>query len=148
MECNGCEIRPELYYDPDFQIWARREEDGNLTVGMTDYSQSIAGKILHARVRKAGTRRPPNKPIATLESGKWAGPVPNFFDCVIVEPNEEIMADPKLLNLEPYEAWIAVVEPVNGAETALEGMLTGDAAGEEFCRRAQEEGWECSRDVR
>ena len=143
MECNGCEVRPELYYDPDFQIWVRREEDGNLTVGMTDYAQSIAGNILHARVRKAGTRRPPEKPIATLESGKWAGPVPNFFDCVILDPNESIMEDPSLLNQEPYESHIALVEPVNGADSALEGMLTGDPAAEEFCRRAREEGWEC-----
>lgn len=39
MECNGCEFRAELYYDKESQIWARREDDGTLTVGMTDISQ-------------------------------------------------------------------------------------------------------------
>ncbi|MDH4149321.1 MAG: glycine cleavage system protein H, partial [Betaproteobacteria bacterium] len=41
MECNGCEFRPELYYDAEFQIWVRIEEQGELAVGMTDISQSI-----------------------------------------------------------------------------------------------------------
>ena len=124
MECNGCEFRPELYYDQEFQIWVRREGDGTLTIGMTDLSQTIAGKILHVRVRRPGTRRPPGKPVATIESGKYAGPVPNFFDCTIKEANQSVLEDPSLLNIEPYEAWIASVEPNEGADAALEGFLS------------------------
>jgi len=32
MECNGCEFHPELFYDDEFQIWVRREDDDTLTV--------------------------------------------------------------------------------------------------------------------
>lgn len=148
MECNGCEFRPELYYDQEFQIWVRREEDGSLTIGMTDLSQTIAGKILHVRVRRPGTRRPPGKPVATIESGKYAGPVPNFFDCNIKEANHNVLEDPSLLNIEPYEAWIARVEPNEGAEAALAGMLIGDEAHEGYCKRAREEDIHCERDIR
>ena len=38
MNCNGCEFHPELYYDPEFQIWVRVEDDGVLAIGMTDIS--------------------------------------------------------------------------------------------------------------
>jgi glycine cleavage system H protein len=148
MEYNGCEFRPELYYDKDFQIWVRREEDGTLTVGMTDVSQTVAGKILHARVRRPGTRRPPGKPVATIESGKWAGPIPNFFDCVIEEGNTAVLENPSLLNIEPYEAWVARVTPVEGADKALEGMLTGDAAGAGYAERCRKEDIHCKRGVR
>ena len=39
--CNGCEVRPELYYDAEFQIWARVESDGAVSIGMTDISQPL-----------------------------------------------------------------------------------------------------------
>lgn len=148
MEFHGCEFRPELYYDDEYQVWARREDDGTLTVGMTDISQSIAGKILHVRVRRPGTRRPPGKPVATIESGKWAGPVPNFFDCVIAEANVEVLEDPNLLNIEPYEAWIARVDPVGGPEAALSVMLTGEQAWEGYKARCERDNITCERGIR
>ena len=53
--CNNCEFRPELYYDAEFQIWVRVEKDGEVSVGMTDISQTRAGKIMHVRVRRPGS---------------------------------------------------------------------------------------------
>lgn len=148
MEYNGCEFRPELYYDRECQIWVRREEDGTLTVGMTDISQTIAGKILHARVRRPGTRRPAGKPVATIESGKWAGPIPNFFDCIIEEGNLSVLEDPNLLNIEPYEAWVARVRPVDGADRALSVLLIGDEAAKGYAERCRKEDIHCSRGAR
>jgi len=144
-ECNGCEFDPELYYDDDFQIWVRRGEGELLTIGMTDLAQTIAGRILHIRVRRPGTRRPAGKPVATVESGKWAGPVPNFFDCVIEEGNAEVLADPVRLNGDPYGAWLARVRPSVGVEEALANFLTGERARAGFCRRAVEEDIRCVR---
>lgn len=148
MECNGCEFRPELYYDTEYQIWARREEDSTLSIGMTDISQTVAGKILHVRVRKPGTLRPTGKPVATIESGKWAGPVPNVFDCVIVDANHTVLEDPNLLNIEPYEAWIARVRPSGTAEEALALLITGDAAQAGYCERCRREDIHCERGAR
>lgn len=148
MDCNGCEFHPELFYDDEFQIWLRREDDDTLTVGMTDLSQTIAGKIIHVRVRRPGTRRPPGKPVATIESGKWAGPIPNFIDCKIVEGNEEVLENPVLLNSDPYNAWIARVEATDGVDAALEQFLTGDKAEQGYCKRAKDEDIECQRKLR
>jgi glycine cleavage system H protein len=148
MECNGCEFHPELYYDAEFQIWLRREHDDSLTVGMTDISQTIAGKILHVRVRRPGTVRAPGKPVATIESGKWAGPIPNFIHCSIIEGNPEVLENPVLLNSDPYNAWIARVEAAEGADRALESFLTGEEAHEGYCKRARDEDIHCQRKVR
>jgi len=145
MECNGCEFRPELYYDDEFQIWVRVEEDGVLAVGMTDISQTIAGKILHVRVRRPGTRRPAGKPVATIESGKWAGPVPNFFDCTIDAANAGVLEDPSLLNRQPFEAWIARVRPAAPLAQALGVLVTGEKAYAGYCERCRRDGLECKR---
>ena len=148
MEFHGCEFRAELYYDRECQIWARKEDDGTLTIGMTDISQSIAGKILHVRVRRPGTRRPKGKPVATIESGKWAGTVPNIFDCVIVLANEDVLEDPNLLNIEPYEAWIARVQPVAPVDIAIKEMVTGDAAFALYGERCVRDDIHCERGMR
>ena len=146
MECNGCEFVPGLYYDKEFQIWVSDAAgDGSLTVGMTDISQSIAGKILHVRVRRPGNRRPAGKPVATLESGKWAGPVPNLFECIIEEANEAVLDTPILLNRDPYGAWIARVRPVDDVVTALSVLVQGDDARAGYCARARNEDIHCQR---
>ena len=145
MSCNNCEFHPELYYDKEFQIWVAQDDDGCLRVGMTDISQTIAGRILHVRVRKPGTRRPPGKPIATLESGKWAGPVPNLIDCVIEEGNLAVLERPALLNEDPYGAWIARVRPADDSVDVLSVFVTGAEAEKGYCARAQREDIHCSR---
>ena len=145
MECNGCEFRPELYYDDEYQIWARPEADGTVTVGMTDISQTIAGRVLHVRVRRPGSTRPKGKPVATVETGKWAGPVPNPFDCVIDAGNQAVLDDPALLNQAPYDHWIARVRPAAPAAEALSGLLTGDEAAQGYCARARRDDVHCKR---
>lgn len=144
-ECNGCEFRPGLYYDAGFQIWVRLEAGGALTVGMTDISQTIAGRILHVRVRRPGTLRPAGRPVATIESGKWAGPVPNLFDCTIAAANPAVLDEPALLNREPYEAWIARVVPAAPALEALAPLITGDAAWAGYCQRCRRDDIRCRR---
>lgn len=143
--CHGCEFRPELHYDADFQIWVRVEGDGTVSVGMTDISQTRAGKIMHVRVRRPGSLRPKGKPVATVETGKWAGPVPNPFDCTIEAANDAVLDAPERINRDPYAAWIARVRPVQPLEQALEGLVTGAQAEEGFCARAKADGIECKR---
>jgi glycine cleavage system H protein len=145
VTCNNCEFHPERYYDDEYQIWVSIEDNGDLLVGMTDISQTIAGKILHVRVRRPGTRRPPGKPVATVESGKWAGPIPNLMDCVIVEGNEKVLNEPGLLNRDPYGAWVARVKPSGSVDEALAKFLTGTEAQKGYCARAKDEDIHCER---
>jgi glycine cleavage system H protein len=88
------------------------------------------------------------KPVATIESAKWAGPVPNVFDCVIDLANEDVLEDPNLLNIEPYEAWIARVRPVASVDAALERLSTGDAAFELYRQRCLRDDIHCERGMR
>ena len=148
MEFQGCEFRHELHYDKEYQIWVRREADGTLTIGMTDISQTIAGRILHVRVRRPGTVRPAGKPVATIESGKWAGPIPNLFDCVIEAGNAKVLEDPALLNIEPYEAWVARVRPNDGVDRALGMLVSGKHAAEGYAERCRREDIHCKRSAR
>ena len=55
-EYNGCELPEDLWYDLDY-LWARPNEDGTFTVGMTDPAQTMAGRVVAATFRKVGTHR-------------------------------------------------------------------------------------------
>ena len=145
MSAHGCEFHPDLYYDAEFQIWVRPESDGTASVGMTDISQTIAGKVLHVRVRKPGNLRPKGKPVATVETGKWAGPVPNPFDCTREAGNEAVRDDPSLLNRDPYRHWIARVKPRAPIAAACADLLTGEAARQGFEERCRRDDIRCKR---
>jgi glycine cleavage system H protein len=129
---NGCEFPEDRSYfiERTQMTWVKVEGD-RLTVGLTDPAQTRAGKILHVRVKAAGTVRERGKPIATVESGKWAGPVMAPVAGTVVEANAEVEKDPGLLNTDPYgRGWIVRMTPSAPAEVAT--LLVGEAALAKF----------------
>lgn len=141
---NECIILTNLYYAVEDNTWVRVNDDGTVTIGMTDVAQSLAGPILHAKAKGAGTERRKGKPIATVESGKWVGPVKSPVNGEIVEVNEALAADAQLLNRSPYnKGWVIKMKPSN-LEEDLAGMVTGDAAVEAYRAKIQNDGVACT----
>jgi glycine cleavage system H protein len=58
------------------------------------------------------------------------------------------LEDPNLLNIEPYEAWIARVRPTASMEVALKDMVTGDPAFELYKARCERDDIHCERGMR
>lgn len=50
IEYNGCELPEDLWYDLDY-LWARPNDDGTFTVGLTDPAQTMAGRVVAAGAR-------------------------------------------------------------------------------------------------
>ncbi len=127
-EYRGCVIPKDLYYDIENQVWFRVNEDGTVTVGVTDIGQARAGKIINIRIKAPGKKLKKGKPVASLESGKWAGPVPADIEGEVVERNEKLFDKPDLINEDPYgEGWIAKIKPTN-LERDLQDLVTGEEA--------------------
>ncbi len=126
-EYRGCELPEDLYYDLDY-VWVRPEADGTFTLGITDPAQTMAGKVQYIFFKKPGMHRASGKPVARLESGKWAGGIPAPFDGEILRINERVVAAPGLVNVSPYgDAWLVVMRPDNLA-VAMARLHTGAAA--------------------
>jgi len=121
-----CLIPRDLLYETQMHLWLRPEDDGTLTVGLTDMAQTLAGKILYCTPRPAGLQRPANKPVAILEAAKWLGVIRVPFPTVIVASNEKLRDNPFAINQDPYgEGWVVRLAPdsddwrshlVNGTE--------------------------------
>lgn len=125
---NGCVILKDLHYNVDNNTWVRVIDDHTVAVGMTDVAQNLAGPLLHAKTKKVGTSRALGKPIATVESGKYVGPVKSPVTGEISKINDSLASDAGLINRSPYNnGWIVEMKADNLSEE-LKNMVSGDEA--------------------
>lgn len=139
---NNCNIPEDLLYVVDKHVWARR--DGDLvTVGMTDVAQNLAKSIIAVTLKKPGRAVVRGRNLATVESGKWVGPVPAPVTGEIAEVNSALETTPGLINSDPYGAgWVARIRPSDwDAESA--GLASGPDGVEAYRRFLDAEGIAC-----
>ena len=128
---NGCNIPDDLYYVVEKHVWAR-VEGGEVVVGLTDVAQNMAKTIISVTARGAGRPIKRGKSVATVESGKWVGPVPSPVEGQLLAVNQELTTNPGLLNSDPYGAgWIARLAPTDWSVDVAE-LVTGDAGVEAY----------------
>ncbi len=127
VEYRGCELPEDLWYDLDY-LWARPNDDGTFTLGLTDPAQTMAGRVVSALFRRPGTHRDAGRNVATLESGKWVGGVPAPFAGTVERVNPAVADNPGLVNVAPYtEAWLVVMRP-DDAQAAYARLKRGPEA--------------------
>lgn len=137
----GCNLPDDLYYNVDNNVWARREADGTITVGVTSYACALSGELVSYMPKKMGKEIEQNKSAATVESGKWVGPVKAPVTGEIVAANEEALARPAMINSDPYgTGWLVKMKPRDwdGESGAL---VTGDAVPAAFEAKMSAEGF-------
>jgi glycine cleavage system H protein len=142
----GCDIPEDLAYDVERDVWARREADGTVTLGMTDPARTRCGKVVAVRFKRAGRRVARGQSLATIESAKWVGPFPAVVSGVIAATNAPaFQADILAANRDPYGAgWLVRLTPTAWEEE--EGRLvTGAAAAARYRAHIDELGITCMR---
>jgi len=138
----GCNIPDDLYYNVDNNVWARREADGTVTLGMTTYAAALAGQIVSCTPKKVGRSVEQNKSAATVESGKWVGPVKAPVAGEVVAVNEALAASPATVNADPYgSGWMVRIKP-NNWEADSAALVTGAAVAPAFEAKMNAEGFD------
>ncbi len=119
----GCELPDDLLYDVENNIWYRENDDGTVILGMTAVAAAMAGPLVAFTPKKIGRSVKAGKSCATVESGKWVGPAKIAYDAEVTAVNEDLVANPKMANEEPYGAgWMVKVTPTDWA--SAKGNLT------------------------
>lgn len=141
-EINHCNIPDDLYYVVEKHVWARPEGD-LVVVGLTDVAQNLAKTVISVSLRGAGKSVKKGRSVATVESGKWVGPVPSPVEGEVVEVNEALAASPSTLNRDPYGAgWVAKVRPSNW-DADVADLVTGPEGVEAYRAFLEAEGIVC-----
>ncbi|MFQ6053683.1 MAG: glycine cleavage system protein GcvH [Candidatus Bathyarchaeia archaeon] len=126
IEVEGYRAHEDYYYEPT-HAWMRIEDDGTVTVGLDDFGQKAAGNIVFIDVPDVGTRVEKGKKFTSIESSKWIGEINSPVTGEIIESNEELWDNPRLVNEDPFGAgWIVKVRPEKLEEETAD-LVTGDA---------------------
>ena len=112
MKIDEYEFPDGLYYHKE-HCWARVEND-LVVVGISDFTQKMAGTIKRIATLEEEDEVSQDKPFGTLSSGKWTGKLYAPISGEITEVNEDVEDNPKLCNDDPYnKGWIIKISPSN-----------------------------------
>lgn len=97
--------------------WLKLEDDGIITVGITDHAQDLLGDVVFVELPEVGREVSADEEIAVVESVKAASDVYAPIAGEIVEINDELVNSPELANEDPYgKAWFFKIKPTNVAD--------------------------------
>ncbi len=115
----------EIRYTKDHE-WVRLEDDGTLTVGITEHAQEALGDLVFVELPEVHREVVEGEACAVVESVKAASDVYAPLAGKVAEVNELIAEDPALVNRDAEgEAWFFRMEPTD--DDAFEGLLDQDA---------------------
>ena len=105
------EVPSELKYTKSHE-WLRLEDDGLVTVGISDHAQELLGDLVFVELPETGTDFVAGDECCVVESVKAASDVYMPISGEIVEINEELADEPEIINNSPYDnGWLFKVRP-------------------------------------
>ncbi len=97
--------------------WIRLEEDGSVTVGITDHAQELLGDMVYVDLPEVDDEVEAEGDCAVVESVKAASDVYSPLDGTITEINEALEDAPELTNSSPMaDGWLFKMTLANAAD--------------------------------
>jgi glycine cleavage system H protein len=110
------DIRKELKYLSSHE-WARIEEDGTVTIGITDHAQDALGDVVYVETPEIGSRVNIGEEAGVVESVKAASDIYSLVSGEVVAVNDLLQDTPETVNNSPYdEGWFFRVKPADLSE--------------------------------
>lgn len=105
--------------------WAELNDDGTITVGITDHAQHLLGDLVYIELPEVGAEAKTGEEIGVVESVKAASDIYSPVNGEVTEINEEVSANPEIVNHDPYGAgWLFKIQPED--EEELRDLLDAD----------------------
>ncbi len=117
------EIPADRRYSQSHQ-WARAENDGTISVGVTDFAQEQLGDVIFIEHPKIGRLLKKDEQCGVIESVKSASDLHSPVAGEVVAVNAALENAPEKVNDNAYDAWIFKVR--NSGASGLESLLDGD----------------------
>jgi glycine cleavage system H protein len=117
-------VPEDLSYTAEHE-WARREDDGTIRIGITDYAPQALGDIVFVSLPAVGTTVAAGGVLGEVESTKSVSEIYAPLAGEVVARNDQLEGRPELINSDTYgEGWIVVLRPATADD--VDGLL--DAA--------------------
>ncbi|GAA0486412.1 glycine cleavage system protein GcvH [Streptomyces olivaceiscleroticus] len=100
----------QLRYSKEHE-WLSAAEDGVSTVGITEHAANALGDVVYAQLPDVGSAVTAGESCGELESTKSVSDLYSPVDGEVMEINEDVVADPSLVNSAPFEGgWLFKVK--------------------------------------
>jgi glycine cleavage system H protein len=110
------EIPSELKYTKSHE-WVRNEDDGTVTVGITDHAQELLGDLVYVELPEVGTEMAAEDAVCVVESVKAASDVYMPVSGEVVVVNSDLADAPETINDSPYDdGWLIKIKLSNPDE--------------------------------
>jgi len=117
-------IPSNLKYTKDHE-WVRVEGD-IAVIGITDFAQHELGDIVYVEIETIGETLDQEEVFGSVEAVKTVSDLFMPISGEILELNEDLDANPELVNTDPYNAgWMVKVKMTNPSE--LDSLLDSSA---------------------
>ncbi|MFO7552552.1 MAG: glycine cleavage system protein GcvH [Haliea sp.] len=114
----------ELKYASSHE-WARLEEDGTVTIGITDHAQEALGDVVFVELPEVGDRLAAGDEAGVVESVKAASDIYAPVSGEVIAINDALEDEPETVNGDPYnDGWFYRIQPDDTAE--LENLLSAE----------------------
>jgi glycine cleavage system H protein len=92
--------------------WARVEDNGQVTIGISDHAQGLLGDLVYVELPNVGDTVTAGAAVAVVESVKAASDVYSPVSGKVVAVNDALSDKPETINEDAWgEGWILVVKP-------------------------------------
>lgn len=119
------ELPGDLLYTNEHE-WLRREDDGSVTVGITDHAQAALGDLVYVELPEVDQDVASGGDMAVVESVKAASDVYAPITGTVAAVNEELADTPEMINSDPYgDGWIVKLQPSGDIDEGE--LMTPDA---------------------
>jgi len=107
--------------------------DGNTAcIGISDYAQHALGNVVYVDMPETGDDVTAGEEFGAVESVKAASDLIAPVSGTVVEINEQLIDNPRLVNEDAMANWIIKIELSDPAEL---DALMDEAAYKEFCKK-------------
>ncbi len=121
-------IPADLLYTKDHE-WARLENDGSYTIGITEHAQELLGDMVYIELPEAGTALVAGDEAGVAESVKAASDIFTPLSGEVIAVNEDLEDAPEMVNTTPYDdGWMFRIMPSD--ESEISELLTAEAYAE------------------
>lgn len=114
----------ELKYASSHE-WARLEEDGTITIGISHHAQDALGDVVFVELPDVGAALAAGDEAGVVESVKAASDIYAPVGGEVIAINEKLEDEPETVNADPYnDGWFFKLQPSDTSE--LEAMLSAE----------------------
>jgi glycine cleavage system H protein len=96
--------------------WAKPEDDGTVTIGITHHAQELLGDMVFVELPDIGRKLVQKDECAVVESVKAAADVYAPIGGEVTATNTELESEPEKINQDAYSAWLFKIKPDNAAD--------------------------------